>query len=310
MVALIPRPRRTIAGSSQAEQRQAERERLRLSRFDVVCSFLMSLILFIGTLVLLLFTVWVTSQWSFPPRAIKSMVEKPEGTPNPEGVERDFEPPGRDEVEMLIEPALPDTIDAITNAVSAVAASLVTVENSAVVATDGSPFDDHRLTGPEHGQAEPDIIPRYLRWQLDFTAGDLKSYTKQLDFFGIELGVVGGTVQGVDLMKDLVDGPSIRRIVDTAAEKRLYFMWNRPSPLSQFDRQLLQQGGVPLANRQILKFIPSDLENVILANLELDYARSKGFQSVTAIAKTVFECKPHGAGYRFEVTSQRYRKGE
>jgi hypothetical protein len=73
---------------------------------------------------------------------------------------------------------------------------------------------------------------------------------------------------------------------------------------------LLQLGGVQLENRQILKFIPKDLENVTLANLELEYARSKGYRSVTQIAKTVFECKSFGAGYRFEVTSQRYRKGE
>ena len=75
----------------------------------------------------------------------------------------------------------------------------------------------------------------------------------------------------------------------------------------QFDRQLLQQAGVQLPNRQMLKFIPTDLENE-LARLELDYARERGHQSVTEIAKTVFESKGSGDGYAFEVISQRYRK--
>ncbi len=310
MVALLPRHSRTIGCSSNVEQRQAERERLRVSRFDIVSSFLMSFVLFMGTLVLMLVVVWLTSQWRFPSRAIESMVENREGSLNPEGSERDFEPPGIEEVEELVEPALPDMIQAVTTAVSTVAASLVTVATPTAVATNANHVRDSRPPGPAHGEGEQDIIPRYARWQLAFTARDLASYAKQLDFFKIELGAVGGTVQGVDVVNNLAGGPNTYRIVDTESEKRIYFMWNRLSPLLQFDRQLLQQGGVQLENRQILKFIPKELENVALANLELDYARSKGYRSVNQIAKTVFECKPYGGGYRFEVTSQRYRKVE
>ena len=136
----------------------------------------------------------------------------------------------------------------------------------------------------------------------------MASYARQLDFFGIELGVIGGGVPGVDVVKELADEPSTYRVTDASSEQRLYFMWNRPNPLSQFDRRLLQQAGVQLSNRQILKFISSKLENETLAVLELKYANSNGYDSVSKIAKTVFQCKPDGAGYRFEVISQRYRK--
>ena len=79
----------------------------------------------------------------------------------------------------------------------------------------------------------------------------------------------------------------------------------------QFDRQLLQKSSISLSNnRQMLKFIPKDLENITLANLEIQYARSKGHESVTEIAKTVFLCQAAGSGYEFVVTSQRYRKGK
>ena len=105
---------------------------------------------------------------------------------------------------------------------------------------------------------------------------------------------------------DLAGSPNQRLQVDTTSEKRLYFMWNSPSPLMQYDRQLLQQAGVPLPNRQMLKFIPPPLENE-LAVLELEYARERGHQSVTEIAKTIFESKGSGDGYAFEVIDQRYR---
>jgi hypothetical protein len=303
-VSTEPLPRQVIT-----EMRKAERQKLRTSRFDSVTSFFMALILFIGTFVFMLFIVWLTSRWSFPPRPIEPIIENPAGRgDNAEGFERDFEPPGAEEVEELMEPTLQDTIEAVTDAVSSVAASLVTADTSASATTEGSGKGDSRPPGPE-GEGE-DIVPRFQRWQLDFTARDVTAYARQLDFFQIEPGAIGGSIQGVDVCNQLVAGPQKYRIVDTESEKRLYFMWTSPSPLMQFDQQLLQQAGIPFAGRQILKFIPKDLEDRTLANLERDYYLSKGYKSVVQVAKTVFECKADGGGYKFEVTSQRYRKGK
>lgn len=292
-----------------AESRAAEREKLRISRFDIVTSFFMALILFIGTFVLMLFIIWLTSRWSFPPQPIAPIIEEPAGRgENPEGFERDFEPPGAEEVEELMEPTLQDTIEAVTDAVSTVAAALVTSDTQAVATTQGTGAGDSRPPGPMGEGA--DIIPRFERWQLNFSARDLRSYSTQLDFYKIELGAIGGSIQGVDVAKNLAGGrPNKYRIVDTTAEKRLYFMWSTPSPLMQFDQQLLQQASIPLPNRKMLKFIPKDLENQ-LAQIELEYSTSKGYPSVTQIAKTIFESKSDGGGYKFEVTSQRYRKGK
>jgi hypothetical protein len=292
-----------------AESRAAEREKLRISRFDIVTSFFMALILFIGTFVLMLFIIWLTSRWSFPPQPIAPIIEDPAGRgENPEGFERDFEPPGAEEVEELMEPTLQDTIEAVTDAVSTVAAALVTSDTQAVATTQGTGAGDSRPPGPMGEGA--DIIPRFERWQLNFTARDLRTYSTQLDFYKIELGAIGGSIQGVDVAKNLAGGrPNKYRIVDTTAEKRLYFMWSTPSPLMQFDQQLLQQASIPLPNRKMLKFIPKDLENQ-LAQIELEYSTSKGYPSVTQIAKTIFESKSDGGGYKFEVTSQRYRKGK
>jgi hypothetical protein len=294
------------SASSKLDERRQEREKLRISRFDVVTSFFMALILFIGTFVLMLFIIWLTSRWSFPPRAIEPIIENPAGRgDNAEGFERDFEPPGAEEVEELMEPTLQDTLEAVTDAVSKVAGALVTNDSQATATTAGTGAGDSRPPGPE-GEGE-DIIPRFERWQLNFSARDIRQYATQLDFYQIELGAIGGSIQGVDVAKNLAGSAQKYRIEDTEGEKRLYFMWNSPSPLMEFDRQLLQQASIELPNRQMLKFIPKDLEN-LLAQIELEYSTSKGHPSVTEIAKTVFESKPEGSGYKFEVVSQRYRK--
>jgi len=294
-----------ISAQDRVEQRASEREKLRTSRFDLVTSFLMALILFIGTLTVMVVIIFLTSRWSFPPLPIEPIIENPAGTTNPEGFERDFEPPGAEEVEELMEPTLQDTIEAVTDAVSSVAASLVTTDTPATATTAGTGAGGSRPPGPA-GEGD-DIIPRFERWQLNFTARDIGLYARQLDFYKIELGAIGGSIQGVDVASNLSGSPKKYRVVKTEDEKRLYFMWNSPSPLMQFDRQLLGKAGIPLPNRSMLKFIPPQLENE-LAQIEKAYWESKGYNSVTQIAKTVFESKADGRGYKFEVISQRYRK--
>ena len=293
------------AAQDRVEQRAAEREKLRTSRFDLVTSFLMALMLFIGTLTVMVVIIFITTRWAFPPLAMEPIIENPAGTQNPEGFERDFEPPGAEEVEELMEPTLQDTIEAVTDAVSSVAATLVTTDTTSTATTAGTGAGDSRPPGPE-GEGD-DIIPRFERWQLNFTARDIGLYARQLDFYKIELGAIGGSIQGVDIANNLSGSPKKYRVVKTEDEKRLYFMWNSPSPLMQFDRQLLGKAGIPLPNRQMLKFIPDPLQDQ-LAHIEQAYWESKGYNSVTQIAKTVFESKADGRGYKFVVTSQRYRK--
>jgi hypothetical protein len=288
----------SAARQSRQAARAAEREKLRISRFDIVTSLFMALILFIGVFVTLLFIVWLTSRWSFGPRAIAPIIENAAGrADNAEGLERDFDPPSDEEIEELLEPTLEETITAVTDAVSNVDATFA--------ATGPVSKGDSRPPGPEGEGA--DIVPRGERWQLNFSAHNINEYATQLDFYKIELGAIGGNIQGVDVASNLSTAPKSNRITNTEEEKRLYFMWTSPSPLMQYDRQLLQKAKVPLdGKRQMLKFIPPDLENQ-LAQTELEFATSKGHPSATEIAKTIFESKANGAGYRFEVVSQRYR---
>jgi hypothetical protein len=288
-----------VDGSRNAA-REAEREKFRISRFDVVTSLFMALILFIGVFVTMLFIIWITSRWEFSARAIAPLIENAAGrADHAEGLERDFEPPSAEEVEELLEPTLQETINAVTDAVSSVSATVATAQS--VSESKG----DSRPPGPD--REGEDIVPRFDRWQLNFSAHNINEYATQLDFYKIELGAIGGNIQGVDVATNLSGSPTSRRIVSTEDEKRLYFMWTSPSPLMQFDRKLLQQAKVTLqGKRQMLKFIPPELENQ-LAQTELQYAKANGHQSVVEIAKTIFESRTDSNGFKFEVVSQRYR---
>ena len=187
-------------------EREAEREKLRTSKFDVVTSLFVALIAFIGLFVSMLFIIWITSRWTWEATAIEPIIENPAGRgDNAEGFERDFEPPGEEEVEDLLEPTMADTIEAVTDAVSSVAASLVSADTDQAATTQGAGgAGDSRPPGPE-GEGD-DIVPRFERWQLEFEASDIGSYATQLDQYAIELGVLGGGKDNVVGAKNLSGG--------------------------------------------------------------------------------------------------------
>lgn len=281
---------------------------LRTQKVDIVASLLMAGLVVIGMLVFLLFVVWLTQTFTWQAGDIKIEEERVAGRgDHAEGFERDIEPPGAEEVEELTEPTLAETLEAVTEAATSVAASVDSIDSNSVASTSGTGRGDSRPPGPL-GEGD-DIVPRFERWELKFQAKGLRPYASQLDFYKIELGCVGGGISTVDYAFNLASSPQKRS--GTSAEEnkraRLYFMWRQDGPLKEFDRQLLGQAGVSTRGRQLLKFIPKELEDR-LAQVEMRHARSQGHDTVKEIAKTIFESRAASSGgYEFVVIDQRYR---
>ena len=307
MSSLLDKAKQTAESPVEDEERKEEREKLKLSRFDAVTSLFFALILFLGAFVLMMFIIWLLSGEPRP-AALAPIIENPPGRgENPEGFERDFEPPGAEEVEELMEPTLADTIEAVTDAVSSVAASLTTTTTNATASSKGSGAGDSRPPGPE--SEGDDIIGRWERWEITFNAKSKKDYATQLDFFKIELAAFGGGSNGIETASNLSAGKPNKRVNNKPeTEKRLYFSWKLTNPLLQFDRQLLSSAGIQWTGRNVIRFIPPDLENQ-LAYMEKEYTEGKGKVFPNDIAKTVFESQSAAGGYEFKIVSQRYRKG-
>ncbi|MCD0461451.1 hypothetical protein [Roseiconus lacunae] len=297
----------TDARERVQQERLSERERLKVSRFDSVTSLFLALILFLGAFVSMMFIVWLLSGEP-KVKPIEPIIENPPGRgENPEGFERDFEPPGAEEVEDLQEPTLADTIEAVTDAVSSVAASLTTSNTNATASTQGTGKGDSRPPGPL-GEGD-DIIGRWERWELTFNAKGKKDYARQLDHYKIQLAAFGGGGPNViEMASNLSGSPKKSVNQDPKSEERLYFSWKLSNPLMQFDQQLLAAAGIAYSGRNVIRFIPKDLENQ-LAQMEKEYCERKGKKFPHDIAKTIFESNPDGNGFSFSIVSQRYRVG-
>ncbi|MFO0013743.1 MAG: hypothetical protein ACK553_13445 [Planctomycetota bacterium] len=280
---------------------------MKTNKVEQVSSFLISLVVMLGLAVGMLFLLFLLQMnWQRPQEMILEVEQIAGRGDNAAGFERDFDPPGADEVEQLQEPALEQTLQMVTDAISAIAASMDTIATAASVSGDGTGQGDSRPPGPE-GEGV-DGIHRAERWELKFSARDRKGYASQLDAFGIELAAIGGGIKTIDYASNLSKTPTPRSGTRDQ-EKRLVFTYTANNALAQYDKFLLQGAGVPLKERTVLKFIPKTTEDQ-LAMAEKAYyleKRSKDFR-VADIAKTIFECRPNKSGkFEWVVLDQRYR---
>ncbi|QDT08726.1 hypothetical protein K239x_06680 [Planctomycetes bacterium K23_9] len=269
--------------------------------FDLVSSLMMAIVLMLGCLVLVLGTLWATRtrlipDWDSPAATTHVSFATSAATP------LEFEIPAGDEVVALEDPTLKQTLGQIEQQIQTIPLASVAVRSAAKTGIRGSTAG---RIGADQAESNADkTVPRHQRWHLVFKAPHQTAYARQLDVLGIELGAFGGDLPGIDSAGDFALGGTAKHNGKPKTEKRLYFSWAQPSPLARYERSLLIQAGVPVAGRQVVKFIPRELENR-LATMELEYAFLHGVASVTEIEKTVFESQRVGQQYRFVVTHQR-----
>lgn len=259
----------------------------------------MSLIILMGTFCCLLFCIWLLHRRQDVVQAM--ILPNVKAASASYGTKEDvFESPSDSEVIQLAEPTLETLVDLTA-----------TVDVSTVLAAQQGYTGDRQNEGRSEQRTagddnQADIIPAFERWELLFAAASRQAYAQQLDFYKMELGAFGGGMPGLDYASDLSTIPQRRHEPKPSLEQRLYFSWRMATPLAGYEQQLLRAAKISVNGREIVKFVPQKLEKR-LQTIELEYAQTKGFQTVQSIAKTVFESQSTRDGYQFRVIRQRYR---
>jgi hypothetical protein len=144
-------------------------------------------------------------------------------------------------------------------------------------------------------------VPRELRWFIKFASeNSLEEYARQLDYFGVELGVLYPEGRLVYVTNLSQRSPTKREVASAADEQRLYFTW-QGGERQEADIKLLAKAGVQVGQGRILHFYKTDTENR-LAVVERNFANRKAKE----IRRTYFAVVKQGQGYTFEVTRQTY----
>jgi hypothetical protein len=314
---LVDPPRRRIPRLTQADVTTLSPEHsdtaaglgheapTKVSAYDRVSGMVVALLLLIGFMVAVLFIVWLTQVWTPRQRVVPvQIIDEPMGRgEHAEGLERDLEEPGVEELADVMEPQLSDTLQAVTDVVSSQLATLEALEGNAPQMGTGAGRGDSRVAGPG-GEGNADIIPRWERWEIRFTATSPQEYARQLDFFGIELAAVGGGRATRDYLSNLSRPAPQHRAVTGGEEKRLYFTFlGKNNKLIGWERQFFSRANVITTGRQLLQLYPLEAEQQ-LAQLELERA---GDRTIKDIRKTIFGVSQTGGGYEFVLLEQHYR---
>jgi hypothetical protein len=144
-------------------------------------------------------------------------------------------------------------------------------------------------------------IPNHERWEIQFPPGlTIEAYTRQLDFFKIELGVIGGS-QTVTYLSGLSNPKPRVRTAPGNTDARLYLIWNR-GPLREADEILVARAGLNAEGKVLAHFCPPELEAEML-RVEAEQARTN---NLTNLRRTVFGIQPVAADtFRLVVTDQK-----
>jgi hypothetical protein len=138
---------------------------------------------------------------------------------------------------------------------------------------------------------------------MQYDESTLAVYSQQLDAFGIELAVVGGSKDQIEYASNFSQGQVRRRTGTRDAELqalRTYFT-HRSGTVQRYDQQLLTRAGINWqgTGRIILQYYPKAAEDQLLV-LQQQF---RGLPQ-EAILKTVFGVRRKGSGFEFYVVDQ------
>jgi hypothetical protein len=298
---------------STAEPRP--RHQLRVSSYDRVSTWIISLLIIsgltVGSLALIYFTHrFIIEDYAAPVTPIASGGGGTGGVGGSPGGD-ELEPPGTEDATSFDEP-IEDTLSALATAVSTRTAMLAD-ESIDLGQEPTRGAGDNRTPGfgggrgggvgggigsgfgpGRGGPAEP-------RREIRFEPASLQEYAEWLDYFKIELGVLGQDNK-VYYAYNLSQAKPGMRVGDPAKEQRL-FMNPTDSQFAALDRQLATKAGIADKGRIILQFYPPEAQG-ILFSLEQKHA---GARKPETIRGTVFRVTRTGNQFAFSVEEQSYR---
>jgi hypothetical protein len=295
------------------------RQQLRVSSYDRVSSWLVSLLIItcvtVGALMLIYFTrKFILADVSMP---ITPIATGGGGTGGEVGTEggSELDAPGIEDAPAANEPQTQDVLSAVATAVSTRTAILADEQiDVGIQPTAETGSGDRRTPGFGGGRGGGigggigsgtgpgrNTGPGEPRREIRFEPANVKEYGQWLDYFHIELGVLGQDNKVYYVYNLSQDKPDVR-VGDPKLEQRLY-MNPTDSQFASLDRQLAVKAGAADKGRIILQFYPPEAQ-AILVDLENKRA---GTRKPEEIRSTVFRVTHRGSAFEFSVEDQSYR---
>jgi len=280
---------------------------LGVSRYDQVSGLLLAVLIVFGVITGLMFLVWLSSRidWKTPAPAVQVLQDVGGGGRGDSvapGEQQDFEEPIVEDLPNE-QPPVEGSLESIAAIVTETPELTLEDLSGGQGRGDGSGMGDGRGVGPG-GPGTSDGVPAWERWEVQMAATDLETYARQLDFFGVELGVAGGGDPNVTYISKFSAPKPTVRTGDPRNEKRLRFL-HRSGQLREADRILAKKAGVDPQGKVVFQFYTPETYQALLA---LENAKM-GSRRIAEVRKTVFGVREVNGRYEFYILSQHYSDG-
>ncbi len=273
-----------------------------VSSFDAVNAFLIASLMVVGTLVTILFLIWLTMIMDRRAQTQNSfVVDASFGNEKPEGFADDVFEPGVEEFPEVETPQLADALEAITDAVSSVRASIEARDGDAAQMGKGGGFGS-REGGPGTGNFKG--VPEHKRWKIEYDTPNINEYAQQLSFFDIEIGVVSNTSNDVVRIRNVGNAAEVIPTSRQAENKTLFFVHEKQR-LRRWDESLARRNGVDFQEKFTVQFYPESTRQ-LLRQAEGQYLQEQG-RELAEVRRTRFKVVSDGNGFLFQVTGVEYQ---
>jgi hypothetical protein len=277
-----------------------KRYQLTVSAYDRTATLLITLLILVGCAVLALVIVFFASKLITTVEPIP-VVPVEATSPNAnQGFAEEPDPPGAEDAPELSEPAVEEMLESLEFAANAeeVLLSDESIE-AAEEAGKGKGLGDARMAGPG-GEGVIERVPRWERWKIRFEPDSAGEFARWLDYYKIEVGVLGRD-NLVHYGFNFSQGKPQTREGEPIKETRGYTS-AADGPMPSLTEQLARKAGLAQHGNIVLLFYPFEVESV-LWTMENKYSDGR---DVNTIRETVFTVKRDGGNFIFEIIDQKY----
>lgn len=263
----------------------------RTSRYDCLHAGLVATILVVGFIVVALLTVWICGDLDRPNPSVP-LVPTPNESSEDNG--------GGEEVDL-------DTVAGSSNSELESAFEVIEEAVSHKVAAHGDP-NGGVITGIGIRDPGP---PRVLsdspmkRWKIRYETSNRDQYKQQLDYFGIEIGVLHSRRNDVWRVGELSTKGGV--VVHSNREDEGDSAWFSHSNrrLRGWDREIAQGAGVAVEETLSVQFFPQSLMAQI-QKLEAEKLEELG-RELSEVRKTLVTLQPSGEQFSISISAFEFR---
>ena len=254
--------------------------------YDHFSAGLIALIFVSGFIVLSLLLVWLFGNDQVARTGIPPFDPQPAiPVEHPAGLEQELDEVvgGSNSLELV------SLLESIDNAVSQQAAQ------------DGSLGIGDSLPGTpgvrEPGPVQP--VPRTSKWKISYEIENIQRYKRQLDFFGIEIGVVDKHEDDIWRIGTLSTRASVTHSTRAQEELSTWFAHSKPR-LRRWDREISKESGIAVQDRLFVQFYPPELVARI-SMLEEEKLQSLG-RKLEEVKRTNINISESGDHFSVSIT--------